>query len=223
MRLVNSTYDIRFDLVENSVQVICIESQMAFRAMTESMWKQAEGGDGDWILSDGEKTLSISKKTSCIMNPFALDCNEKKILTKIYSQISELASEEYLTETAELNGQILCYIDTIIGKVPYELDEKVELDISGLLKLYDVKLNVEFEGLLEKIISYIRTVHLVCGIDVVVFVGIKQFLSEMEILELYEFSFYNKVHLVLMESVYINQIDHENVFILDKDLCIIMP
>lgn len=110
-----------------------------------------------------------------------------------------------------------------ISKVPYELDDKVELDISGLLKLYDVKISEEYEGLLEKILSYIRTVHLVCGIDVVVFVGIKQFLTETEMSELYEFSFYNKIHLVILESAYKSPIDYEKVLILDKDLCVIEP
>ena len=223
MRLVNVEYGIRLDLLENITQVLYVESSVAFRKITEALWNQEEGRDGSWMLSEDDKTLSIMKKLNIILNPFSIDCNNRKIINCIYSQLSSMATEESMAETAELNGKIISYLESLLQKLSYNLIMKLELDLPSLLKIYDVKVNQEEVELLERLINYINAMHSICGYCIFVFVGIKQYLSEDELRKLYEYAFYNKIYLVLIESLYREALQNEKTIILDKDLCFIEP
>ena len=54
-----------------------------------------------------------------------------------------------------------------------------------------------------------------------VFVGLKQYLPISELERLYEYVFYEKINLIIIESIYTPLINGEKGWIIDKDLCII--
>ena len=133
----------------------------------------------------------------------------------------ETIQEQYLKELISLNGQIVNFIDYAAMLEPYEINIGTELDLAGLFKLYDVKFEVDDISLIDRLISYIKIMHQVCRKEIFVFVNLKSYLEENELLQLYEAAFYEKVFLWLIESRYENKNKYEKVQLIDKDLCII--
>ena len=88
MKLVNTYYNLEMDIVENQVIVLSVENPIAYAKLVGDLWKQVNGEDGSYILSDCEKVKNISKEIECILNPFALDCNSKKIISRLYQELN---------------------------------------------------------------------------------------------------------------------------------------
>lgn len=221
MKIVYPSYGIEIALSEDCVSVLTVENAIAFRRMTGDLWAQMEGAEGEWILSDQEKILSLSKAVEGIFNLFSMDCNEKKVLTKIYSELSTVAVQEYPIETAELNGHIVEYLDQLFQKTPYHLGMRAEMDVSALLKAFETKIESCAENLLEKLIDYVRAMHWICHINIFIFVNLKQCMTAEELLQFYEYANYEKIMLLLLEGNYREANSLEKNWILDKDLCMI--
>lgn len=105
--------------------------------------------------------------------------------------------------------------------MPYALDYNANLDVSGLFKLYTVEVQSQGETLLQRMTEYLRVMSKIGGIDNYIFVGLKQYLTVEELENLYEFVFYEKLNLILVEAVQSPAISGEKGWIIDSDLCII--
>lgn len=223
MKLVIPSYNISIELKENRVYVLSIENPKAYSVILRDFWSQTKGGDGELILSEGEKIYTISKVMECIFNPFDIDCNDKKILNKLYYELSEYALTYFAEENAELNSKMLYYVDRIVDSVPYALDYTLDFDVINLLKTYSVKFQTVGDSLLEKIVEYLKVMKQICGISYFVFVGLKSYVNKNELEQLYEFAFYEKIGIIIVESVHTQTIETEECWIIDNDLCLISP
>lgn len=221
MKLIHSGYQLELSLKENQIPVLIIENQEAYRSVLLDLWNQVEGREGEIILSDGEKIKKISKEMELIFNPFALDCNNRKVISKLHQELKEISDEVLIQERAEVNQNIVGYLEKIVRHVPYAIDFEVDLDLTALLKMYDVRVSCFGDGLLEKIIEYMRTMSRICNIRIFAFVGLIQYLRPDELEQLYEFVLYEKIYLIRIESIFSKPINRERCWILDKDLCII--
>lgn len=221
MKLVNSDYDISISLKENAIHVLIIENQQAFRKMVGELWDESEGKEGSWILSDNNSPVQLAKSMMVVFNPYIIDANDKKVITKLYSELSELASEKYTMEVEAINSRIVGLFSEVTQDVPYFIDYKTDIDLQALFKMYNIKIDVEYNSLLERITDYIRAFHNICNIPVFVFINLKDYLSFEELKLLYEFVLYEKVHLILIEGHQSANVEPEKHLIIDKDLCII--
>jgi CRISPR-associated protein Csn2 len=219
MRLVNPEYNIELNLLENQVQILVIENPTMMQKISSDLWNQVNGETGEFILSEAEKIYPISKKVNFIMNPFALNCNDRKIISKLYQELSGLAEEEYYEKTAQLNGELVRYIDMLTSSLPYHLKFDLDLDVVGLLKNFDVEIASSADTMLEHVIEYIRLMHQMCHVEVFATMNIKQYFSEKEIQGLYEFAFYEKINLLLIENSFSKKKECEKILIFDKELC----
>lgn len=193
MKLIHSGYQLELSLRENQVTVLTVENKDAYRTLVSDLWNQVEGGEGEIILSDGEKIKKISKEMELVVNPFGLDCNNRKVISKLHQELKEVSDELLIQEAAEVNKNIVEYLDKIVQYVPYAIDFEVDLDMNALLKMYDVRISCLGENLLEKIIEYMRTMSRICNVRIFVFVGLKQYLTIDELEQLYEFVIYEMV------------------------------
>lgn len=221
MRLVYADYNIDITILENKINVFVVENPHVFALLLEMLIKQLDGDGGGFVLSQDDKIISICKNADIIFNPFCVDCNEKRIQTKIYQELSAQAKDNFFVQTEELNSQIVTYLEKLTQTLPYHLTFGMDCNISGLLKLYNVEIEKEGMSLLEKVTGYLRALHQICHIELVFLVNIKSYLSKDELIQLYEFSFYEKIHLFLLERYQKTILPNENVCILDEDLCII--
>lgn len=223
MKLVNSDYNISISLDEETIQVLTIENQQAFRKMVGELWNESEGREGSWIISDNSSPVQLAKSITVVFNPYSIDANDKKVISKLYSELGELASEKYMMEVETINSHVVNLISGITQDVPYFIDFRTDMDLQALFKMYNIKIDVEYNSLLERITDYIRAFHNICNIQLFVFISLKEYLSCDELKLLYEFVLYEKVHLMLIEGHQSANMELEKHLIIDKDLCVIIP
>lgn len=221
MKLVNTYYNIELNIVENQVAVLSVENPVAYARIVGDIWHQINGEEGSYILSDADKVINIAKEVECIFNPFSLECNNKKVLSRLYQELKLNADNILQEESIQLNCSIVNYLERLVMTVPYNLRYNVDMDISALIKMYDVAVDNKAEGLLEKVVEYVKVVSQICGIKTYIFVDIKHYLTSEELKELYTTLLYEKVNLIIIEPVHTECLEMEKCWIIDKDLCII--
>lgn len=221
MKLICSKYGLSVELKENQILVLSVESATIFSELVQSLWCQVNGSEGEFLISDREKTYPIPKVLEFIANPFSVNCNGKKVLTGLYKELSYFSIDELQEESETINGSIVSYLDKVCSKVPYALEYQLEFDPVDLYKLYDVHVDSQPSTLLEKVEDYVRVLHQILHIKVFAFLNIKQFFSTEELKEFYKFCAYEKVYIILLERFYDFSSDEEKHWILDKDLCLI--
>lgn len=221
MRIIYSKYGIDLCLEENKITTIVIENPSVMSEVIRDMSRQVNGEDGKWILSDQDKIFSIEKSSMFLDNPLMVNSNEKRILTRLYKELSEQANTLMYEEYTQINSYIVSFLERLLDTVPYHLDMEVDIDLTGILKLYGVKMESDGVSVLEVLLDYLRALSTICNIHVAFILNIKQFLTIEEVQQLYEFCFYEKIHLINLEGQKNYNLEQEKCVIIDKDLCII--
>ena len=147
MKIVYQKLGLEMELNENQVQLLVIENEKIFAEITEQFLKFENNEETELVISEKDKLLQFYKIGQVVINPFGLSVNERKIIQKIYSEIESYVQDDWIAETAELHGQIVAYIETIIQKIPYNITFDLEENFQGLMKNYGVRLE-EDEGTL---------------------------------------------------------------------------
>ena len=221
MKLTCAKYGLEINFRENIAEVLILENPVCMTEVITCIKAQCEGNEGILILSEKDNYLKFEKSVLAIVNPFSLNLNDRKILSKLYNQMEAYGSDFGL-EKEKINAQIISMMDQLILKSPYEnLTYQLEPGWIELFKAYDLCFEKEKESLLENLIEYIKVISNLTGIQLVCLINIKSYFTNEEILEFYKYVFYNKLHVLLIETVEREKLSNEDVFIVDKDLCLI--
>ena len=222
MRLVFTDPLLEFNLNCLTPWTIVIENRELFTLFTGDLWNQCNGKPGRFIFSDDEKELSLEKKADFIFNIFDISCNGKKLLNKIYAELSEISNDELQIELHEVNSRIVSFLDLLSNKLPYELAFDLEPDIIGLFKAYNMRIDEDEEGATDKIVSYIRLSHQALGTELIIFINLRQFFEDKDIELIYEACKYEQVCVIDIEGNDSGvRLSDERCVIIDRDYCII--
>lgn len=221
MKAIYAKYGIELSLEENRIITLVVENPKVMSDMLRDIFRQINGEEGGWILSENDKIFPLEKTGVLLDNPLTADCNEKKILTKLHKELSEQAKTSLYEECTQVNFHIVDFLEKLFATVPYHLEMELDVDVAGLLKLYGVKIESDGADVLENLIDYLRAISSICNIHVVWILNLKQFLTEEQVDQLYEFCFYEKIYLINLEGQKNYSLKQEKCVIIDKDLCVI--
>ena len=168
MRLVNSRYGLDIEFTENSINTVIIEKPQYVIDIIQNIIKQNSGEEGDFVLS-GDKPIKFEKDVEFIIEPFSLELNNRKIIGKLYDEMSEI-SNDLAEEYNEINQCVVNALDKLSRLIAYSgIDYNLEFDWKSLYKFYDVRINQEFTTLYEKIEEYIRVLVNIYRTKLVIF------------------------------------------------------
>ncbi len=186
-----------------------------------NVYLQTEGGVGDFVLSNNEKEIPFTKKVCFIDNPLTVNCNDKKMITKLYKEIESIAMEQIPDIHNDLSICLINTLDEYIKLVPYPLQYNYNINLCDVFKLCNLGFPEYNETHLGSLLNYIKVVHRLLDIEVFIFRNLKSFFNEEELLTLYTECNYEKVYLFLIEGCQYERIEYEKCYIIDKDLCFI--
>lgn len=220
MKLVHPELKQVFEFTEEQVNVWVIENPAAFYQYIMQLFMQINGKEGKFVLSHEMKELKISKQMDILLEPWSMDFSSRKILGRLYEEIKEIAWEsKNFINTKEMMSDLNRYVLDLEHKLPYDIAFPEEIDFVQLMKALDVRLEVDAETLLEQLVLYIKLCRRLLHIQVLVLVNIKSYLNKDELVELYKIAAYEKVYLLLVESVDRESIDIERKYVIDNDMC----
>lgn len=197
-----------------------IESPALFAAYVQELYKQTEGEEGRFVLSEDNVELDIAKYMELIVNPFAVNLNDKKILHKLYAELTALAyGEELYLATQEMSGQLQTYFFQLEQSSTYILDHNTEFDVSAILKAIGVQFENDAENFFEEIILYLKVMAELMGKKVVALVHSGSYLSNEQLRQLLETAGYLEISILLIETQQKTFSDEVISYIIDCDRC----
>lgn len=220
MKLKINGFSNEMEFKEDKVSVLVIKDTKCFTNIIQKLNDEIEGIDSDdiFLLDNNNEELKIQKEMSMVTDLFNIDYNSKKILGKLYEKISENIENSDNTLLQDLLVKIRKSIVDEINEFPFEFTMSDNIDVVNMLKLYSLKIdNSSYETVLEKI-EFLIDLNLTLNLfNIIAIPNLKLYLSNEELVELYKYSLYNNVKLLLIEKNVTEKLEYEHILVIDED------
>lgn len=206
---------------DKNLQCLIIENPECFYETVNKLNKAIGGEDCGFILTDErQKEFTISKSVDMICDYVALSLNDKKILTPLYKKLqTEYTEYDLEREFVELQGQGMRLLDSIIFRSDFDLIYGDGITISDLFKVFDLRVNDEYNSPIEKIVSYVNVKSSLSNVKLLILVNASCYFNKEELNEIAKHCEYKKIAVLLIESAVKSDLPCEKVRVIDRDLC----
>ena len=220
MKLRINGFTNELDFYNDKVSILVVKDTKCFTNIIQKINDKINGIESEeiFLLDDKENELKMSKEMCMILDLFNIDYNSKKILGKLYDKISENIENSGETKLQNLFIEVRKNIVEEINEFPFEFTISDDIDIINILKLYNLKVDIlSYETILEKIEFFIDLNATLNIFNVIVVPNLKMYLSEKELIELYKYSLYNNVKLLLIEKNFTQKLEYEHILAIDEE------
>mgnify|MGYP004515603849 CR=1 FL=1 len=157
--------------------------------------------DNQIVLMQNDERVSIGKNVFLLTDVFNIDFNSKKILNKLYSTLIENIKNRQDDELENITLKLRNYLIEEINELPFEFSIKNELELNDLLKAFELKIDtICYTTVVERIEFIIDIISTLKIATILVIPNLKIYLDENELLEIYKYSIYNNVQLLIIEN-----------------------
>lgn len=157
--------------------------------------------DNQIVLMQNDERVSIGKNVFLLTDVFNIDFNSKKILNKLYSTLIENIKNRQDDELENITLKLRNYLIEEINELPFEFSIKSELELNDLLKAFELKVDtICYTTIVERIEFIIDIISTLKIATILVIPNLKIYLDENELLEIYKYSIYNNVQLLIIEN-----------------------
>lgn len=220
MRMVCNEYGLDYLFKENVAAELLLDSPELFFSFISRLLGQYNGEDFI-IFSESDKELHLNKIGEIITNPFQIDLNNRKLLTKIIEDTLKEYQEHCSEKMLQLQSDIERFIINVCDSSDYALTYKDNPVFTELMKLYNVHVDSSNMDIVSKLVYYVKLSHRVLNTSLFIFVNLKAYFSN-EALELFlQTLSYEKVYIMLIERYDSSLVYNERRIIIDRDACII--
>lgn len=220
---------INIDYIDNDIIIsddnifnIEIENRTYFYRLIKDLNCISNGIDttqeSDIIFFKDNMELNLLSKIDLYIDYFNIDFNSKKILNSLYKSIKSTISEEDKNKINSYYLKIKNILSTSFLDYSLPLNMSDEYDIDIIIKL--LKINIEKKNsLLENLLLLIDINNTFKINELLIFVNLKQYLNKEELNELYKYSIYNNIKILLIDSqCYGACNEYEKKLIIDSNL-----
>lgn len=220
---------INIDYIDNDIIIsddnifnIEIENRTYFYRLIKDLNCISNGIDttqeSDIIFFKDNMELNLFNKIDLYIDYFNIDFNSKKILNSLYKSIKSTVSEEDKNKINSYYLKIKNILSTSFLDYSLPLNMSDEYDIDIIIKL--LKINIEKKNsLLENLLLLIDINNTFKINELLIFVNLKQYLNKEELNELYKYSIYNNIKILLIDSqCYGACNEYEKKLIIDSNL-----
>lgn len=221
MKLRINGFENELEFDDEHVNLLTIKNAKCFSHILEILNQKVNGLGNEEIYFLDEQNEEIKfNKTMIIFDIFNIEYNSKKILNKIYEIISKNVENSQELEIESMIVELRKKIIQEINELPFEFEMKDEIDITEILKLYSLKIDTtNYETVLERIEFIIDLVTTLKLADIIIIPNLKMYLTEEETIELYKYSLYNNIKLLIIERKNEKHLKYENEMKIDEDYC----
>ena len=220
MKIKIEYFDNQIDINNEFINSIEIENKKYFYRFVNDLYYLENGKFPDSIVcfDNNGKEIDLSNKIKVYVDFFNFNFENKKysndIIKYLNDNITDIDKDILLKQ---YNKFILAY-HKILNDVDLPLFINNDTSIDNIVKTLKVSIESK-EGLLNNLLLLIDIERNLLTKNVLVFINLKQYLDKNELSELYKYSIYNQISIVLVDSQsYGVKLDFEKKIIIDQDL-----
>lgn len=170
------------------------------------------------LLDENENEISMSNNLFMILDIFNIEYNSKKILDKIYKKIENQIKFEQDYKFDKIIDELRKYLISEINELPFEFIMQDSMNISKLLKNFDLKLDEGcYSSILEKLEFLVDLLNYLNIAEILIIPNLKEFLTDKEVVEFYKYTLYNNIKLLIIERENKIRYKYEKILKVDKN------
>ena len=197
-------FENKINFKEEKINILEIYDKKLFRNFISEINEQCNGEveeNNNIVLMEDSKRLKINKTIYLLTDLFNIEFNARKIINKIYSLISQNIKNRQDDELEKIILQLRKYLTEEINEIPFEFNMNSEIDIMDLLKVFEVKIDTTcYTTIVEKVEFMIDLISNLKIAEILVIPNLKTYLNAEELVEIYKYSIYNNVKLLIVEN-----------------------
>lgn len=201
MKLSIKYIDNNIDFDNSYINCLEIENKNYFYKIVNDINSISNGNIlEDVIFSDDEyKELNLSNKINMVFDYFNFDFNSKKIISIINKKINDNISVEDKENLSKLYNKIRKIYLPTLNDMDLNIDINNDFDLDSIIKLLNVSIKPK-DNLLDNLFLLVDIEKELSINKIIVFVNLKQYLNNNELIELYKYLLYNNVVVLLIDS-----------------------
>lgn len=200
------------------ISVLEVENKKTFYRIVNLLNKFSLGEtieEIDFYVENEEKN---NIKINLFLDYFNWNLDSKKINNELQKNIIDKLDDEYILELTKIYKKLYNTLNKMLLEVELPLEITQDFDINIFIKNMKVTLQQKNE-LLDNLLLIIDITNILKLNDLLIFVNLKQYLSTTELIELYKYSIYNNIKILLIDSqTYGPTLEFEKKLIVDENL-----
>lgn len=200
------------------ISVLEIENKKTFYRIVNLLNKFSLGEtieEIDFYVENEEKN---NIKINLFLDYFNWNLDSKKTNNELQKNIIDKLDDEYILELTKIYKKLYNTLNKMLLEVELPLEITQDFDINIFIKNMKVTLQQKNE-LLDNLLLIIEITNILKLNDLLIFVNLKQYLSTTELIELYKYSIYNNIKILLIDSqTYGPTLEFEKKLIVDENL-----
>lgn len=205
------------EITNDFINVLEIENKKVFFRLINDLNQICNGNVIEEIKAfSDDKEINITNKVNVISDFFNIDFSRYMLL--INKLINENLKDNSDKSLLLLYKKLIQKYNNIISTVDLPIAVNNDATIESLTKLFKLKVNYK-SSIIENLFSIIELERSLKSSKFIVLVNLKQYLDDNELNELYKYSIYNNVNIILVDSqCYGCSHDFEKKLIVDDNL-----
>lgn len=207
------------DINNEVVNSIEVENRECFYRLVNDFVVESNNGDVDFLtlLDCAGQEVCLSNKLLVIIDYFNLDNVIKKYIGYLEKNLVLSVDDKDRNELLKYSSKLVSCFEKIVSKTDLPVKVNLSQDISGLIKVMKMSFDLK-ESLLDNLLLLIDLEKSFNLNKFLVFINLKQYLSKKDLVELYKYSVYVGVNILLIDSQsYGGTVEYEKKIIIDSN------
>lgn len=217
MKIIISYLENNVEITNDFINVLEIENKKVFFRLINDLNQICNGNVIEEIKAfSDDKEINITNKVNVISDFFNIGFS--RYMLSINKLINENLKDNSDKSLLLLYKKLIQKYNSIISTVDLPIAVNNDATIESLTKLFKLKVNYK-SSIIENLFSIIELERSLKSSKFIVLVNLKQYLDDNELNELYKYSIYNNVNIILVDSqCYGCSDDFEKKLIVDNNL-----
>ncbi len=217
MKITVSYLENNIEINNENINVLEIENKKLFFRLINDLNQICNNNVIEEIKAfSDDKEINITNKVNVISDFFNIDFS--RYMLSINKLINENLKDNSDKTLLLLYKKLIQKYNSIISTVDLPIAVNNDATIESLTKLFKLKVNYK-NSIIENLFSIIELERSLKSSKFIVLVNLKQYLDGIELNELYKYSIYNNVNVILIDSqCYGCSNDFEKKLIVDNNL-----
>lgn len=201
------------------VNELVVENKKLFFDMVNNAFMQADGVQGNFVLSIDNKLVEFGKYADVTVQFAPFQMNRKSLLTKLYGVLEQkaLTAENYI-KTSGLLSEIEHYVFLLAEDFPFELNNK-KLSVGSIIKAISPEIEEGEKSALEKIFTYMELVREIDRERLFIMINMRAYFSDEDMAYFIESVCLHDFKVLLIEGTSLSVLKNVKRYTIDCDLC----
>lgn len=220
MKLIIKYLDNDIEINENEICTLEIENKNYFYRLVKDLYNICEGNvvDDIYLFDDKNNEIGYFNMFKIFVNFFDFNLDSKKMSTDVAKYINKSVSIEGKDSILKQYHKIIKLYRNELNNIDLPLIIEPEIEFENITKFLKINIDVK-QSLIDNLLLLIDIENIFKTKNILIFINLKQYLNKNELEELYKYSKYNEVQLLLIDSqCYGVTLPTEKKYIIDENL-----